>query len=550
MMKSFETKRNNFINNYIVISQVLFFLLMGVLLFRTTNVSFEDLYIKSNTIIVFLLLLALIPLLQMISPRFSNSQVFLDVTIVGIYIVVAVFFLSKEYDDLFKIVLLMPVIIMALKYGVRMALFTALVLSSVLFMIGYFKHFIDIDADIVFSSVLFLLAWLLGNMTETEYSIRTELERLATHDGLTDIYNHRSFQNLLDQELEKAQKENNSVSLILLDIDYFKYYNDAYGHQEGDRVLVSLAQILKETVGKLGYCARYGGEEFGVILPGIGIHRAKDIGEAIRRRIEESNFPGVNVFPKGKLTASIGIAEFPLNANNKEKLIKKADEALYRAKFVSKNRVESYYSVFDEVSLPLKEEEKELFNSISAFTMVINAKDRYTYGHSLRVMEMAKNLSLRMEVEAKLIQEITFGALLHDIGKVEISREVLNKPGKLNENEWNLLKMHPVWGADIVDPLKSFYRVKEIILYHHENYDGTGYPSGICGEDIPLGARILRIVDSYDAMTTDRPYKAGMSLEQALEELDRYSGTHYDAVLLKEFKKMVLEMDEAQNQLS
>ncbi|WP_214659169.1 diguanylate cyclase [Candidatus Formimonas warabiya] len=468
----------------------------------------------------------------------------------GIYIVVAVFFLSKEYDDLFKIVLLMPVIIMALKYGVRMALFTALVLSSVLFMIGYFKHFIDIDADIVFSSVLFLLAWLLGNMTETEYSIRTELERLATHDGLTDIYNHRSFQNLLDQELEKAQKENNSVSLILLDIDYFKYYNDAYGHQEGDRVLVSLAQILKETVGKLGYCARYGGEEFGVILPGIGIHRAKDIGEAIRRRIEESNFPGVNVFPKGKLTASIGIAEFPLNANNKEKLIKKADEALYRAKFVSKNRVESYYSVFDEVSLPLKEEEKELFNSISAFTMVINAKDRYTYGHSLRVMEMAKNLSLRMEVEAKLIQEITFGALLHDIGKVEISREVLNKPGKLNENEWNLLKMHPVWGADIVDPLKSFYRVKEIILYHHENYDGTGYPSGICGEDIPLGARILRIVDSYDAMTTDRPYKAGMSLEQALEELDRYSGTHYDAVLLKEFKKMVLEMDEAQNQLS
>ncbi|ATW24583.1 hypothetical protein DCMF_07105 [Candidatus Formimonas warabiya] len=549
-MKSFETKRNNFINNYIVISQVLFFLLMGVLLFRTTNVSFEDLYIKSNTIIVFLLLLALIPLLQMISPRFSNSQVFLDVTIVGIYIVVAVFFLSKEYDDLFKIVLLMPVIIMALKYGVRMALFTALVLSSVLFMIGYFKHFIDIDADIVFSSVLFLLAWLLGNMTETEYSIRTELERLATHDGLTDIYNHRSFQNLLDQELEKAQKENNSVSLILLDIDYFKYYNDAYGHQEGDRVLVSLAQILKETVGKLGYCARYGGEEFGVILPGIGIHRAKDIGEAIRRRIEESNFPGVNVFPKGKLTASIGIAEFPLNANNKEKLIKKADEALYRAKFVSKNRVESYYSVFDEVSLPLKEEEKELFNSISAFTMVINAKDRYTYGHSLRVMEMAKNLSLRMEVEAKLIQEITFGALLHDIGKVEISREVLNKPGKLNENEWNLLKMHPVWGADIVDPLKSFYRVKEIILYHHENYDGTGYPSGICGEDIPLGARILRIVDSYDAMTTDRPYKAGMSLEQALEELDRYSGTHYDAVLLKEFKKMVLEMDEAQNQLS
>ncbi|MGI6686646.1 MAG: diguanylate cyclase [Bacillota bacterium] len=435
----------------------------------------------------------------------------------------------------------MPVIVMALKYGSLMAYGAAVFSSVSLFIVGLLTDFKSADIDIMYCSIFLLLAWLLGNMTETEHEIRMELERLATHDGLTNIYNHRSFQNILDLELEKAKKENSKVSLVLLDIDYFKYYNDAYGHQEGDKILQELAKLLTSAIGSLGYCARYGGEEFAVILPDLGINDAKEVGERIRENIENYNFPGKNVFPEGKLTASIGVAEYPLNADNKEKLIKKTDEALYRAKFVSKNRVESYYSIFDEVSLVLKEEEKELFNSISAFTMVINAKDRYTYGHSLRVMELAKNLSLRMEVKADLIQDITFGALLHDIGKVEISRQILNKPNRLNSLEWDVFRQHTIWGAEIIDPLKSLHGVKEIVLYHHENFDGTGYPEGISGDNIPLGARILRIVDSYDAMTTDRPYKMAMSLDQALEELDRYSGIHYDPIILLEFKVMMLE---------
>jgi putative nucleotidyltransferase with HDIG domain len=146
-----------------------------------------------------------------------------------------------------------------------------------------------------------------------------------------------------------------------------------------------------------------------------------------------------------------------------------------------------------------------------------------------------------MEVKADLIQDITFGALLHDIGKVEISRQILNKPNRLNSLEWDVFRQHTIWGAEIIDPLKSLHGVKEIVLYHHENFDGTGYPEGISGDNIPLGARILRIVDSYDAMTTDRPYKMAMSLDQALEELDRYSGIHYDPIILLEFKVMMLE---------
>lgn len=546
-MKIFENKRNTYVNRYIILSQVVFFLLIGILLFRVSNISFETFFIKVNIIYLFMLMLALIPLLQTVNLKFSNYQLFWDFVIIGIYIIVSIVFLVKEQGDLSKIVLLMPVIIMALKYGSLMAYFSAAFSSIALFLIGFLKDFylVDTDIDIMYSSVFFLLAWLLGNMTETEHKIRTELERLATYDGLTDIYNHRSFQNIVDQELEKAKKENERVSLILLDIDYFKTYNDAYGHQEGDKVLKQLSQLLMNVIGKSGYCARYGGEEFALILPKCDIIKGKEMGERVRAMIEGHNFPGANVFPEDKLTVSVGVAEYPLNADDKEKLIKKADEALYRAKFVSKNRVESYYSVFDEISIYLKEDEKEMFNSISAFTMVINAKDRYTYGHSLRVMDMAKRLAVRMEVNAELIQEITFGALLHDIGKVEISREILNKPSRLNQGEWDIFRQHTIWGADIIDPLKSLHLVKKNILYHHENYDGTGYPEGISGENIPIGARILRIIDSYDAMTTDRPYKSAMSLEQALEELDRYAGLHYDPVILEDFKNMMREDKEA-----
>jgi len=545
-MKLIEAKSNKDVDSYIMISQVLFFLLIGILLYKSKDISFEGYFYQLPTICLFVLSLTLIPFLQMIDLKSAKFQVLWDLVISIIYIIIAIVFIANESEDLFKIVFLMPVIVLALKYGVMMAFLSAFLSSLSIFFTNFFNSFISIDADIMFSSVFFLLAWLLGNMTETEHRIRTELERLATYDGLTDIFNHRSFQNILDQELEIAEKDKTSVSLILLDIDYFKYYNDAYGHQEGDKVLKQLAQLIKNVIGKSGHCARYGGEEFALILPKHDIIKGKEMGEKVRATIEGYNFHGENVFPNGKLTVSVGVAEYPLNADDKERLIKKADEALYRAKFVSKNRVESYYSVFDEISICLKEEEREMFNSISAFTMVINAKDRYTYGHSLRVMDMAKRLAVRMEVKADLIQEITFGALLHDIGKVEISREILNKPSRLNQGEWDIFRQHTIWGADIIDPLKSLHLVRENILYHHENFDGTGYPEGISGDNIPIGARILRIVDSYDAMTTERPYKLAMSLEQALEELERYAGLHYDPVILEEFKKMMRE-DEAED---
>ena len=539
-MKLFQNKRDESINSYIMFSQMFFFLLIGMLILRNYGVSFDNYFYKLPIAMAFCFILAIIPLVQMIGLTNRNNYLFIDIGIIVVYLVFASYLLVKETDDFFKVVLLMPVIITSLKYGVKTALIASLCSGGALIIISGFQDFATIDADIMFSGIMLLLAWLLGNMTETEHTIRKELERLATYDGLTNIYNHRSFQKLMDEEIAKAKQADQKLSLIMLDIDYFKYFNDAFGHQKGDEILREIANTLREVTGDLGYCARYGGEEFAVILPGLNIAVAKELGKEIRNELGAKDFPGKDVFPDGSLTVSVGIAEFPLNAGSKDKLIKKADEALYRAKFVSKNKVESYYSIFDELGVFLKEEEKALFDSISTFTMVINAKDRYTYGHSLRVMEMAKNLAIRIELDPTLVQEISFGALLHDIGKVEISREVLNKPGKLNKKEWQMFYQHPIWGANIIDPLKSLKETKNIILYHHENFDGTGYPYGIKGEEIPVGARLLRIVDSFDAMTTTRPYKSAMSPEQAIEELGKYAGNHYDPYLLKHFQEMIL----------
>ncbi|KJS87707.1 MAG: hypothetical protein JM58_03320 [Peptococcaceae bacterium BICA1-8] len=529
---------------YILVTQTFFFLLLAILVMRVFDFKNEASTLYSvGSSYVFIVIISLIPLIRLVDYKHT---ILLDTFINIFFILIASFLLLKEEQEIFKILYLMPIVITSLKYKKIYSYIFVGLITLILLGMGFLSNFIYIDADIMLSGVLFLLAWLLGNMTETEAKIREELERLATHDGLTDLLNHRSFQTILDEKITEAKGNKSSLSLLLLDIDYFKVYNDSLGHQKGDIVLKAVADIMKNNTQGKGYCARYGGEEFVIILPEAGIRDARILAEKIREEIEKTEFIGMQVLPKGNLTVSIGIAQLPLMADTKEKLIQKADEALYKAKFVSKNKVEVYYSVFDELSLVLKDEEQELLNSIRTLTMVINAKDRYTYGHSERTMELCRKFSISSKFNDFLTKNLIYGSLLHDIGKIEISREVLNKPKKLNQSEWEMFKQHPQWGADIIRPIKTLQNSLEIILYHHENYDGTGYPKGLKGKDIPIGARILRIVDSYDAITTNRPYKEAMSKEQAVEELAKYTVTHYDPIILEQFCEMILKKDDEQ----
>lgn len=536
--------KKNIQEKYILASQIISFCLLAIVIL--VAVSFKDQFVYQigyyHAAIMFLLILPLIILVRFLSIQYNN--VLIEYLINLFYYVISAIFLVYLSNSAFEILLIMPIIIMALKYGIKHSVYTFFCSLFVLFYVSYSKGFSTIDSDLMYIIVFFLVAWLIGNMRETEIKIQKNLERLANYDGLTDLLNHRSFQSIMDRELMNAEEKNETVSLLMLDIDYFKVYNDSFGHQKGDQILVQVAGIIRECTPEGSFCARYGGEEFAMILPGISLDKAKNVGETTRNKVESAIIPGMEVLPKGKLTISVGIAEYPLMANNKEKLLQRADEALYKAKFISKNKVETYYSVFDELSLNLVEEEKALFQSIRTLTMVINAKDKYTYGHSERTMQLTQKLAERIGMEKESIKELIYSSLLHDIGKIEIPREILNKQTKLNTGEWELLKQHPQWGADIIRPLKSLRGTVDIVLHHHENFDGSGYPHGLQGEEIPLGARILRIIDSFDAMTTNRPYREGMTRIQAAENLKQYADLYYDPWLLEEFLQMICENDE------
>ncbi len=525
---------------YILVSQAISFFLLAMSILAAISSKDELFNILGyyHSIVMFLILLPLIVFIRFLSTHYDNVRFELIFSI--FFLVISAVFLVFLNNSAFKILLIMPIILTALKSGVRYAVYISIASLTVLFYVSYKNNFITIDGDLMYAIVFVLVAWLLGNMRDTENEIRIKLERLANYDGLTDLYNHRSFQHIMDSELNKAKEHKGLVSLILLDIDYFKVYNDSFGHLKGDLVLKKVASIINNCTPPTGYCARYGGEEFALVLPKMDVEHSLTVAENIRKTIEATEFPGMEVLPKGKLTVSIGLAEYPLMATTKEKLIQRADEALYKAKFISKNKVEAYYSVFDELSLVLVDEEKNIFNSIRTLTMVINAKDKYTYGHSERTMQLASRFAEKINLSKSHTTQMIYSSLLHDIGKIEIARDILNKPAKLNDSEWEILKSHPQWGAEIIRPLKSFEGIAEIVQYHHENYDGSGYPEGLKGTSIPYGARVLRIIDSFDAITTNRPYKPGMNKEQAIEELAKFSGIHYDPVIFGQFAEMIL----------
>jgi diguanylate cyclase (GGDEF)-like protein/putative nucleotidyltransferase with HDIG domain len=362
-----------------------------------------------------------------------------------------------------------------------------------------------------------------------------EAEHLATIDGLTGLYNHRYFQQRLEGEIERSGRMNMPLSLIIMDIDYFKHYNDIQGHPAGDKVLQQISRILRTSIRSIDIPVRYGGEEFAVILVNTAAAEAVEIAERIRQKVEEFPFAGRDEQPAGRLTISMGVASYPDNAIKKDELIKLADDALYKAKYISKNKVVLYYSVLDELKGELDKSENDLLNTIKTLISVINSKDKYTYGHSERVVHYAVSLAEAMGLSEEEMKIIRVSAYLHDIGKIEIDRDILNKSIPLTAEEQKILHQHPIWGAQIISSVQSLRDVIPVVLYHHEKFDGTGYPAGLAGPDIPLAARILKVVDSYDAMTTPRPYRNISTPQEAVEELIRCSGSDFDPAVVTMF---------------
>jgi diguanylate cyclase (GGDEF)-like protein/putative nucleotidyltransferase with HDIG domain len=353
--------------------------------------------------------------------------------------------------------------------------------------------------------------------------------RLALTDPLTGLGNHRHFHDRLARELQVAAAEDKPLTICFLDIDDFKRINDSHGHPAGDRVLSQVAARLRQD----GEAFRLGGDEFALIFAGRDESEAVESAGAIVNRMAALELDHVD-----GITISAGIATFPYHASELDELIRLADSALYWAKEHGKNRV--HVSRADVIELAeLKRlasgsDRAARFRAASSLARAVDARDVYTGSHSSRVAELAAQIAERMGLPPEEIELTRLAGSLHDLGKLAIPEEILRKPGPLTDAERLVLERHPQIGYRMleslgVDPVASW------VLHHHERWDGTGYPDGLPGEEIPLGARIIFVADAYDAMTSDRVYRSRLTEEDALLELERCADSQFDPAVVHAF---------------
>jgi diguanylate cyclase (GGDEF)-like protein/putative nucleotidyltransferase with HDIG domain len=357
----------------------------------------------------------------------------------------------------------------------------------------------------------------------------------ANIDELTSLFNHRYFHQRLDEEIARSSRFGDVFSLLIIDLDFFKSYNDINGHLYGDKVLKRVGEILKKNIRNIDMAFRYGGDEFAVILPQTAADGALKLSDRIRHSLEEYD-DQVGMM----ITCSIGIATWPTGGVMHEEIIQTADNALYFAKENGRNRV------IDASQMgPLQNKSTYtngnamILSTIYALAATVDAKDHYTYGHSKKVSKYATDIAVALGLSEERIATIRTAGLLHDIGKIGVSDQILSKTGGLSEEEWDTIHAHPTMGVSIIKHVESIKDCLAAVQYHHERYDGQGYPTGLKGNNIPMDARILAIADSYDAMTSARPYKDPMTQDEAMKEIIRCSGTQFDPDIVKVFAKVM-----------
>jgi diguanylate cyclase (GGDEF)-like protein/putative nucleotidyltransferase with HDIG domain len=369
---------------------------------------------------------------------------------------------------------------------------------------------------------------------------RAQAEALT--DSLTKLYNHRYFHKALSEQVKKVGSA--ELSLLLLDLDLFKLYNDLYGHLEGDKALGMVAAIMMRLVGEKGIVCRYGGEEFAILLPYYDSKRAFDIAETIRLEIQRTFFNTSDVTQRF-LTASVGVCTYPHAAATAEELLKRVDLAMYTAKSNGKNQTVIYTPNFassgnlfgdGDDSAGIK---PAYAATIYALTAAIDAKDHYTFGHSQRVAEYATILASALGLDKSHLEIVREAALLHDVGKIGIPENILTKKGRLTSEEYDIVKKHVEMSITIIKHLPSMNHVIPAVIGHHERWDGRGYPRGLRGDNIPLLARCLAVTDAFDALTSNRPYRASLSVISALNEIENNMGTQFDPSIASLFINLV-----------
>ncbi len=361
----------------------------------------------------------------------------------------------------------------------------------------------------------------------------------ASEDGLTGLLNHRAFQTRLEEEVARAHRGAHPLTLLMADMDDFGTINNAYGHQVGDATLSAVATAIRRTVRAQDVAARYGGDEFVVILPETSMEDALGLAERLRGAIESL------VVVDGALTicvhASIGVAALPLHALSREELIRAADQAAYAAKHAGKGRVgrpedAAFTLDRDPASLAAQLEHANLA-TVAALAAAVDAKDTYTRGHSQRVSAYAGVLARLMQRTPDDIARVELAGLLHDVGKIGVPDAILAKPSKLSPQEFVVIRQHTLTGERMLASVPFLHDILPAVRHHHERWDGTGYPDGLRGEDIPLDATILMVADSLDAMTSSRTYRPALPLEEARRRILEGRGTQFHPKVVAAFEQ-------------
>ncbi len=395
--------------------------------------------------------------------------------------------------------------------------------------------------------------------------LQEQTNKFANTDTLTSLYNHRGFQEILAKELAKAKDTNTSLSVVMFDVNNISKINRELGHAKGDEVIKTIAEKIKQNIRANDSAGRYGGDEIAVIMPETDTKDAKYLAEYITYCLSCCFVDDV-----GPIKVSVGISTFPECTMDQEKLLILAEQAMFisQAKgykegmsaivsssdfnFWDDMALNSFAEVLakrhSQIGINFEEElvhkfnHEEIMNHTHLMEMVtslagaIDAKDPYTKGHSTSVSRYAEALARAVNLPENEVERIKIGALLHDVGKIGIPESVLKKPGKLTDEEWEIMKQHPTIGAEkVLAPNEALRDLIPIVKYHHERIDGRGYPEGLKGNEIPLEARIVSVADAYHALVSDRPYRKGMPIEKACAILREGAGVQWDSDLVRQF---------------
>lgn len=414
--------------------------------------------------------------------------------------------------------------------------------------------------EIIYALIAKYTALVIHNLELTEKS-----EEFVNTDTLTLLYNHRGFQELLSNEIARSQTTKQQLSVIMMDINNITKINREQGHAKGDEVIKLVAEKVRQNVREGDIAGRYGGDEIAIILPKTSSDRAKYLAEYLTYSLSCCFIDNI-----GPIKVSVGVATYPDCAEDKEKLLLLAEQAMYISQAkgykdgMSAIISSSDFNFWDDVALKSYAEvvskrhaqlginfEEELITKFhsdhnlsgtkireiaTSLAGAIDAKDTYTKGHSTSVSKYSEALARAINLPEDEVERITLGALLHDVGKIGIPETVLRKEGPLSNEEWEIMKQHPVIGVEkVLQPNPNLRDLIPIVKYHHERIDGTGYPEGLTGDKIPLAAKIVAIADTYHALTSDRPYRRGMNLEKAVSILEEGAGTQWDSDLIRTF---------------